>query len=81
MSEEGNPKSEFQWFINGQLKKENNSVLAIGPLTKNDDDVEIFCKAMNEYTKRHEIMLTSEPLHLDVECNYKLNDMFNELGR
>ncbi|CAC5391985.1 unnamed protein product [Mytilus coruscus] len=69
LSEEGKPKSEFQWSVNGQLKMENNSVLPIGPLTKNDDNIEVFCNVMNEYTTRHEITLTSEPLHLDVEYN------------
>lgn len=72
LSEEGKPKSEFQWSVNGQLKMENNSVLPIGPLTKTDDKIEVFCNVMNEYTTRHEITLTSEPLHLDVECNYDL---------
>ncbi|VDI35613.1 Hypothetical predicted protein, partial [Mytilus galloprovincialis] len=67
LSDEGNPKSVFQWFVNGKLKKENNSVLTIGPLTKNDDTLEIFCNVMNEYTTRHEILLTSEPRNLDVE--------------
>lgn len=72
----GNPKSTFEWTSNEMRFTENKSMLTIGPLVGDDNGKAIKCVVKNDYTIRNRIILTSDLLYMDVECNVNFMSFF-----
>lgn len=66
----GNPESTFDW-TSGDMKVDfNMSELIIGPLTKYNNGQIVTCIVDNDYTKRHGLILKSNVVHINVECEF-----------